>query len=144
MNGMTTHDELWRTLTMPTHTDTRGSLTVAEADTLPFDVRRVYWLHSLADGAGRGAHATFGSQQVIVPAHGAFTIALDDGTHTESMRLDHPGQGVWLGSGVWRDLSDFTDGAVVLVMSSTLYADTEYCRDYGAFLERVQAASIPE
>lgn len=143
MNGMTTH-ALWRTLTMPTHTDTRGSLTVAEADTLPFTIRRVYWLHHLADGAGRGAHATFGSEQVIVPVHGAFTIALDDGTRTESLRLDQPGQGVWLGSGVWRDLSDFTDGAVVLVMSSTLYAGTEYCRDYGAFLERVRAASIPE
>lgn len=76
MNGMTTH-ALWRTLTMPTHTDTRGSLTVAEADTLPFTIR-------------------------------------------------------------------FTDGAVVLVMSSTLYAGTEYCRDYGAFLERVRAASTPE
>lgn len=56
MNGMTTH-ALWRTLAMPTHTDTRGSLTVAEADTLPFTIRRAYWLHHLADGAGRVARA---------------------------------------------------------------------------------------
>lgn len=136
---MTIHQVPWRTLTMPTHTDARGSLSVAEAGTLPFSVRRVYWLHSLTDGADRGSHATFGSEQVIVPAHGAFTISLDDGANTERLRLDQPDQALWLGSGVWRDLSAFTDGAVVLVMSSTLYADTEYCRDYDAFLGRVRA-----
>lgn len=134
---MTDHHMPWRTLTMPTHTDPRGSLSVAEAATLPFDIRRVYWLHSLTDGADRGAHATFGSEQVIVPAAGAFTITLTDGTSTEELRLDHPSQALWLGSGVWRDLADFTDGAVVLVMSSTSYADTEYVRDYAAYLERV-------
>lgn len=134
---MTSSQAPWRTLTVPTHTDPRGSLSVAEADTLPFDIRRVYWLHSLSDGAGRGAHATFGSEQVLVPAHGGFTITVTDGARTEELRLDHPGQGLWLGSGVWRDLSDFTDGAVVLVMSSTLYADTEYVRDHAAYLARV-------
>lgn len=141
---MTTHQAPWRTLTVPTHTDTRGSLSVAEAGTMPFDIRRVYWLHSLTDGTRRGAHATFGSEQVIVPVHGGFTISLDDGTSTESLRLDDPGRGLWLGSGVWRDLSDFTTGTVVLVMSSTLYADTGYCRDYAAFLERVQETTTPE
>jgi hypothetical protein len=137
---MTHQQTPWRTLHVPTHTDPRGSLTVAEADTLPFDIRRVYWLHHISDGAGRGAHATFGSEQVIVPAHGAFTITVSDGGgSSETLRLDDPGYGLWLGSGVWRDLTDFTDGAVVLVMSSTLYADTEYVRDYAAYLERVAA-----
>jgi hypothetical protein len=134
---MTTTTPLWRSLELPAHVDDRGSLSVAEAPHVPFDIRRVYYLYDIAPGAGRGAHATFGSEQILVPVHGGFSIALDDGTSTEKLRLDEPTQALYLGSGVWRDLSDFVEGTVVLVMSSTTYADTEYCREYGAFLERV-------
>lgn len=138
---MTDHPAPWRTLNVPTHTDARGSLSVAEAPTLPFPVRRVYWLHNLRDGADRGSHVTFGSEQVFVPVHGGFDITLDNGASTERLRLDHPGQALWLGPGVWRELSEFTDDATVLIMSSTEYADTEYCRDYDAFLERVRSST---
>lgn len=127
----------WQTLELPVHTDERGSLSVAESPDVPFDIRRVYYLYDLAPGAGRGAHATFGSAQILIPVHGGFTITLDDGTRQESFRLNKPVQGLYLGSGVWRELADFTPGAVVLVLSSTTYADTEYCRDYATFLERV-------
>lgn len=135
---MTTTMPLWRSFELPAHIDDRGSLSVAEAPDVPFDIRRVYYLYNIVPGAGRGAHVTFGSEQILVPVHGAFTITLDDGASTESMRLDRPTQALHLRSGIWRDLSDFADGTVVLVMSSTTYADTEYCRDYAVFLEHVR------
>lgn len=129
----------WRTFDLPAHVDDRGSLSVVETPDIPFAIRRVYYLYDLAPGAGRGAHATFGSEQVLIPVCGGFTITLDDGTRKETLRLDKPTQALHLGSGLWRDLSDFAPNTVVLVLSSTTYADTEYCRDYGAFLRRLQA-----
>jgi hypothetical protein len=129
----------WQTVKLPAHIDERGTLSVAEAhDHIPFDILRVYYLYNITDGAQRGAHATFGSQQVLLPVHGGFDITVYDGTHRETLRMDQPHHGLLLDSGVWRELDNFAPGTVVLVISSTTYADTEYCRDYDAFLHRVQ------
>jgi hypothetical protein len=135
---VTTSTPTWHTIELPAHTDARGTLSVAEAhDQIPFDIKRVYYLYNLADGAQRGAHATFGSQQVLIPVHGGFDIEVFDGTVRESLRMERPNQGFLLGSGVWRELGNFAADTVVLVVSSTTYADTEYCRDYDEFLRRV-------
>lgn len=118
------------------HEDRRGMLTVVENGvTLPFDVKRVYYLYDIPGGEGRGAHAHRELEQLIVAASGSFTVTLDDGTCKRSFMLNRPYQGLYVKPGLWRDLEDFSSGAVVMVLASEVYKEKDYIRDYKEFLE---------
>ncbi len=118
------------------HEDRRGKLTVVENGvTLPFDVKRVYYLYDIPGGEGRGAHAHRELEQLIVAASGSFTVTLDDGTCKRSFMLNRPYQGLYVKPGLWRDLEDFSSGAVVMVLASEVYKEDDYIRDYKDFLE---------
>lgn len=118
------------------HSDRKGNLTVVENGmTLPFDVKRVYYLYDVPGGESRGAHAHRELEQLIVAASGSFTVTLDDGRSKRSFFLNRPYQGLYVKPGMWRDLVDFSSGAVAMVLASEVYQNEDYIRDYQEFLE---------
>ena len=118
------------------HSNRKGNLTVVENGvTLPFDVKRVYYLYDVPGGESRGSHAHKELEQLIVAASGSFTVTLDDGKNKRSFFLNRPYQGLYVKPGLWRDLEDFSSGAVCMVLASEVYIPEDYIRDYQSFLE---------
>ncbi len=117
------------------HSDREGNLTVVEnGTTLPFDVKRVYYLYDIPGGESRGAHAHKELSQLIVAASGSFRVTLDDCNVKRSFILNRPYQGLYVKPGIWRDLEDFSSGAVCMVLASDIYKEDDYIRDYNDFL----------
>jgi dTDP-4-dehydrorhamnose 3,5-epimerase-like enzyme len=117
------------------HSVRRGNLTVIEnGETLPFDVKRAYYLYDVPGGENRGAHAHKQLEQLIVAASGSFTVILDDGRGKRSFFLNRPYQGLYVKPGIWRDLTDFSSGAVAMVLASDVYDENDYIRDYEDFM----------
>lgn len=118
------------------HSDRKGNLTVVEnGKTLPFDVKRAYYLYDVPGGENRGAHAHKELEQLIIAASGSFTVTLDDGKCKRSFFLNRPYQGLYVKPGMWRDLVDFSSGAVCMVLASDIYKKEDYIRDYNCFKE---------
>lgn len=118
------------------HSNRKGNLTVVEnGQTLPFDVKRVYYLYDIPGGESRGAHAHKQLSQLIIAASGSFTVTLNDGRCKRTFFLNRPYQGLYVKPGVWRDLDDFSSGAVCMVLASDVYLKEDYIRDYNEFVE---------
>ena len=124
------------------HSDRKGNLTVVENSnlstgqgTLPFDVKRVYYLYDVPGGENRGSHAHKDLSQLIIAASGSFRVTLDDGKCKRSFFLNRPYQGLYVKPGMWRDLEDFSSGAVCMVLASELYQADDYIRDYDKFIK---------
>lgn len=118
------------------HSERKGNLTVVENGvTLPFDVNRVYYLYDVPGGESRGSHAHRELSQLIVAASGSFKVTLDDGNVRRSFFLNRPYQGLLVRPGLWRDLDDFSSGAVCMVLASDIYKADDYIRDYDEFLK---------
>ncbi len=118
------------------HSDRKGNLTVVENGiTVPFDVKRVYYLYDVPGGESRGAHAHKELSQLIIAASGSFKVTLDDGKVKRSFILNHPYQGLYVKPGLWRDLDDFSSGAVCMVLASEVYHNDDYIRSYEEFLK---------
>lgn len=118
------------------HSDRKGNLTVVEnGETLPFDVKRAYYLYDVPGGENRGAHAHKELEQLIIAASGSFTVTLDDGVCKRSFFLNRPYQGLYVKPGMWRDLEDFSSGAVCMVLASDVYKKEDYIRDYNEFIK---------
>lgn len=117
------------------HSERKGNLSVVEnGDTLPFDVKRVYYLYDVPGGESRGAHAHKNLKQLIIAASGSFTVTLDDGKVKRSFTLNRPYQGLLVVPGIWRELDDFSSGSVCLVLASEKYDAEDYIRDYEKFI----------
>lgn len=118
------------------HSDRKGNLSVVENGiTLPFDVKRVYYIYDVPGGESRGAHAHKELSQLIVAASGSFCVTLDDGKAKQTFFLNRPYQGLYVKPGIWRDLTDFSSGAVCMVLASEKYSKEDYIRDYDEYLE---------
>ena len=118
------------------HSDRKGNISVVQnGNTVPFDVKRVYYLYDVPGGESRGAHAHRELRQLIVAASGSFRVTLDDGNVKRSFILNRPYQGLFVKPGIWRDLDDFSSGAVCMVVASEKYDVSDYIRDYDEFLE---------
>ena len=118
------------------HSDRKGNISVVQnGNTVPFDVKRVYYLYDVPGGESRGAHAHINLSQLIVAASGSFRVTLDDGTVKRSFVLNRPYQALYVKPGIWRDLDDFSSGAVCLVLASEKYDANDYLRDYDDFLK---------
>ena len=104
---------------------TSGSLSVVEngAHGIPFDIKRIFYLHNLAEDAVRGGHAHITSHEIIIPVSGGFTLTLDDGKSQQQLFMSNPAEGMYVAPGIWRTLSDFLPGTVVLVISSELFSE---------------------
>src|SRR5574344_1504347 len=118
------------------HSDRMGNLTVVEnGETLPFNVKRVYYLYDIPGGEGRGAHAQRELEQLIIAASGSFTVTLDDGKCKRSFLLNRPYQGLYVKPGMWRTLEDFSSGAGCMVLASDVYKASDYIRTYEEFTQ---------
>ncbi|SCW58336.1 FdtA/QdtA family cupin domain-containing protein [Mucilaginibacter sp. NFR10] len=101
---------------------------------IPFDIQRVYYLYDVPGGEIRGGHAHYGLQQLIVAASGSFDVVIDDGHMKKTITLNRPNFGLYITPGIWRDLVNFSSGAVLLVLASNKYDEKDYIRDYDYFL----------
>ena len=127
-------------LELPKVSDPRGNLTfIEESVHVPFDIKRVYYLYDVPGGAERGAHGHQELRQMIVPLAGSFDIHLDDGIDKEIYHMNTPNKGLFVSPMMWRDITNFSSGAVCLVLASELYSETDYFRDYEEFLRAIQA-----
>lgn len=115
-------------------TDPRGNLTVAEQyKDIPFEIKRVYWTYDVPGGETRGGHAHKKLYQLVVATSGSFIVTLDNGKEKETFLLNHPWQGLLIEPGIWRELEDFSSGAVCLVLASDLFDLDDYIYDYDEF-----------
>lgn len=118
------------------HSERMGNLSVVQnEETVPFAVKRIYYLYDVPGGESRGAHAHKELSQLIVAASGSFRVTLDDGNVKRSFILNRPYQGLYVKPGIWRDLDDFSSGAVCMVLASEVYQQEDYIRDYSDFIE---------
>jgi dTDP-4-dehydrorhamnose 3,5-epimerase-like enzyme len=125
--------------------DDRGSLVALEAHkTVPFDVKRVYYIFGTQAGVSRGFHAHRALQQVAVCVTGKCRMVLDDGQRREEVWLDSPTKGLLIGDLVWREMHDFSPDCVLLVLASEFYNENDYIRKYSDFLYTIGSVGIRE
>lgn len=129
---------LGKIITLPKIFDPRGNLTVAEGDSLPFAIRRVYWVYDVPGGEHRGGHAHKHCREFIVAVSGAFTVTLDNGKEKVPFLLNHPYQGLLVETDVWRTLDDFSSGAVCLVLAEDPFSEDDYIRDYDEYMKYLE------
>jgi len=122
-------------LTLPKIHNRAGNITALNNSVdIPFDVNRVYYLYDVPGGEGRGGHAHKELQQLIVAVSGSFDITLDDGRVKKTVSLNRPYYGLHIVPGIWRDLTNFSSGAICLVLASHIYDANDYIRDYEEFI----------
>lgn len=113
---------------------THGNITSVEGESsIPFSINRIYYLYDIPEGGSRGAHAHEDLYQLIVATGGSFDIILDDGINKKVVKLNQPNQGLYVVPGIWRELVDFSYGAVCLVLASLTYEDNIVIRNYEDF-----------
>jgi len=124
---------------LETHGDSRGMLVALEAErNVPFPIRRVYYLFATVDKVHRGCHAHRHLNQLAVAVRGSVSIMLDDGNGPVEVRLDDPSRGLLMGCMVWRELYDFSDDCVLMVLADQPYDPADYIVDYDLFLREVR------
>ena len=121
------------------HGDGRGQLVALEQGReLPFEVKRVYYIFDTLKGVRRGYHAHKSLEQILVCVNGSCRILLDDSKEKCNVILDSPCKGILLRNNIWREMYDFTEGAVLVVLASELYDESDYIMDYNEFLKFVE------
>ena len=117
----------------------RGNLTVVQArETVPFDIKRVFYLYDTPGGEARGAHAHKECHQFLVAASGSFEVVLDDGENKRTVYLNRPFKGLHIPPGIWAAEQEFSSGAVCLVLASEHYEEADYIREYQEFLDFIK------
>lgn len=117
---------------IPTFTDERGAISVLDKE-LPFQVRRVFWLHHIADGKDRGEHALLDSTEIIVAVHGSFVVDLDDTVNKTSVLLDSPDKGLVIRPGIWFRTHSYKNNGVSLILAEEEYSRDKYTYDFEEF-----------
>ncbi|NID05174.1 WxcM-like domain-containing protein [Luteibacter jiangsuensis] len=128
-----------QSIPLQTHGDSRGMLVALEQErNVPFPIRRVYYLFATSTDVHRGMHAHRHLNQLAVAVRGSVTFLLDDGTGPSTVTLNDPTRGLLLGSMVWRDLYDFSEDCVLMVLADQLYDPADYITDYDEFIREVK------
>jgi dTDP-4-dehydrorhamnose 3,5-epimerase-like enzyme len=126
-------------LQLPKIHNRQGNLTFIEGGNhIPFDIQRVYYLYDVPGGASRGGHAHKELQQFIVSVMGAFDVILDDGRNRKTVHLDRAYNGLYIPKMIWRELDNFSSGAICLVLASLPYDEADYYRDYDEYLRAMK------
>jgi hypothetical protein len=132
-----------RVVELPKISDPRGNLTfVEQCDHIPFEIKRVYYLYDVPAGAERGGHGHIALHQLIVALAGSFDIQLDDGRAKRAFHLNRPYQGLYVCPMIWREINNFSSGAVCMVLASNFYDESDYYRDYEQFKSAVHEIEI--
>lgn len=127
------------------HGDERGQLiALEEFNDIPFAVKRVYYMYDIAEGARRGFHAHKQLEQILICIHGSCKILLDNGTEKEIIPLEKPYEGLCVSNDIWHEMFDFSPDAVLLVLASELYDESDYIRDYDEFISYVNSKKESE
>jgi dTDP-4-dehydrorhamnose 3,5-epimerase-like enzyme len=119
---------------IPKIEERRGNLSVIENDTIPFDIKRVYYLYDVPSGAERGGHAHKNLKQFLIALSGSFDVVLKDGKKEQIITLNKPYEGLLIHQGIWRELQNFSSGSVCLVVASEVYIEDDYIRDFEEFM----------
>ncbi|MCD4562363.1 sugar 3,4-ketoisomerase [Lelliottia nimipressuralis] len=120
------------------HGDDRGSLiALEEENNIPFEIKRVYYMFNTKEGVRRGLHAHRKLKQVAIAMRGSCRFVLDDGKERVEILLDNPAQGLLIDSCMWREMYDFSEDCVLMVLADSHYDENDYIRDYNAFLDKV-------
>ncbi|MGN7811295.1 sugar 3,4-ketoisomerase [Flavobacterium sp. 22659] len=122
-------------ISIPKIEERRGNLSVIENETIPFDIKRVYYLYDVPTESERGGHAHKDLQQFLVALSGSFDVVLNDGKEEQIITLNKPYEGLLINSGIWRELRNFSSGSICLVVASEVYIEEDYIRDFDEFLE---------
>jgi dTDP-4-dehydrorhamnose 3,5-epimerase-like enzyme len=119
--------------------DARGCLTPIEGQQdIPFAIKRTYFLYDVTSNTIRGGHAHVALEQVLLAIHGSFDVMVTDGNSTKIFTLNQPNMGLFLPTMVWRELYNFSNGAVCLVLASEHYDENDYYRDYDSYIKAIQ------
>ena len=121
-------------LNLPKIQDPRGNLSVIENNIIPFEIKRVYYLYDVPSGAYRGGHAHEELYQFLIPLSGSFDVILKDGKASKTVSLNKPNVGLLIVPGIWRELNNFSSGAVCLVLASTEFDESDYVRNFEEYL----------
>ena len=113
----------------------RGKLSVIEKSIIPFEIKRVYYLYDVPSDAFRGGHAHKNLNQFMIALSGSFEVKIDDGSNNKKVMLNKPNKGLLIPSGIWREMDNFSAGAVCLVLASEFFDESDYFRDYNSFLD---------
>jgi len=131
-----------RLLDLPIISNRRGNITPIEGGIhVPFEISRVYYLYDIPGGSTRGGHAHKELQQLIVAVMGAFDVVLDDGHRRKTVHLDRAYYGLYIPTMIWREIENFSSGGICLVLASLPYDESDYFRDYEAFVRAVKGGA---
>ncbi len=126
---------------LPKYTDPRGNLSVIEGGIhVPFDIKRVYYLYDVPGGSARAGHGHKELQQLMIAMSGSFDVIVDDGFERKKIHLNRSYHGLYIPKMMWREVDNFSSGAVCLVLASTLYDQADYYHDYSEFVTVAQAS----
>jgi len=132
---MKTNNKGVQIISIPKIEERRGNLSVIENDTIPFDIKRVYYLYDVPTGSERGGHAHKDLQQFLVALSGSFDVVLNDGKEQQIITLNKPYEGLLINSGIWRELQNFSSGSICLVIASEVYIEEDYIRNFEEFID---------
>ena len=122
-------------ISLPKFDDTRGNLSfIEEENHIPFKIERTYWIYDVPGGQTRGGHAFKEQQELIVALSGSFDIMVDDGLVKQMFSLNRSYYGLYIPSGIWRQMQNFSTNSLALILSSTHYNSLDYIYDYNEFL----------
>ena len=131
-------------LELPKIEDERGNLTFIEGGNhTPFDIKRVYYLYDVPAGAERGGHAHKALHQLIIAVSGSFDIHLNDGSSKKTIHMNRCDRGLYVCPMIWREINNFSLGAICMALVSELYDESDYYRDYSTFLADLHLRDIP-
>lgn len=122
-------------LSIPKIEDPRGNLSVIENNVIPYAIKRVYYLYDVPSGAERGGHSHKEQQEFLIALSGSFDVILNDGEEEIKYTLNKPFEGLLIPNGIWRELKNFSSGAVCLVVASAVFLEEDYIRAFDEYLK---------
>jgi dTDP-4-dehydrorhamnose 3,5-epimerase-like enzyme len=114
-----------------------GNIAVLENGVIPFEIKRVYYLYDIPSTSKRGGHAHKKLNQLLIAISGSFDVVLKDGKENKVITLNKPDKGLLIYNNIWRELDNFSSGAVCLVLASEVYDESDYIRNYKSFIAHI-------
>lgn len=124
-----------KVISLPKYLDERGNLSFVEQNNhIPFEIKRTYWIYDVPGGEDRGGHAFRENQEVVIALSGAFDVVVDDGENKKTFSLNRSYYGLYIPSGLWRSMENFSTNSFALEFGSISYSVDDYVREYEDFL----------